>query len=103
MTTELARTSPAPDPLRQVVKWIVEGQGEADIRDAIAATWPDAKARPLIVAAMKELAKQAEPDMSILKGFVLEGTREIYRKALEVGDQQTALRALAQLLKLAEK
>lgn len=92
-------TTPA-DPLRQVVKWIVDGQTEPDITDAIQKTWPKIKARPLIVRAVGEIAKAGSPDVQALRGFALEGTREIYRKALEVGDHQTALRALKQLVEL---
>jgi hypothetical protein len=100
MSTEIVKP---PDPVRQIVGWIIAGQAEPDIRDAIAATWPDAKPRPLIVAALKQLAKAGEPDMNLVRGFAIEGTREIYRKALEVADHQTALRALKQLVDLAGK
>jgi hypothetical protein len=93
----------AADPLREAVKWIVAGNSEPDVLDAIAATFPDAKARPLIVRAIEYIAKQGKPDVQLVRGFAIEGTREIYRKCLEVGDHQTALRALKQLMELAEK
>lgn len=94
-----ATTTPA-DPLRQIVSWIIAGHTEPDITEAIAATWPRQKARPLILKAVAEIARAGAPDLQALRGFALEGTREIYRKALEVGDHQTALRALKQLVEL---
>jgi len=99
-TQEIQKTEAAPDPLRQIVAWIVQGHGEADIHEAAAAKWPDAKVRPLIVKALAEIAKAGEPDGKLIRGFAIEGTREIYRKCLEVADHQTALRALKQLTEL---
>ena len=97
--------SPAkkPDPLRQIVQWIIAGHSEPDILDALAEQYPDAKAKPLIVAAMKQLARSADPDENIVHGFAIEGTRMIYQKAVEIGDHQTALRALKQLVELTKK
>jgi hypothetical protein len=92
----------APDPLREITGWIIAGHTEPDIMDAIREKFPNAKARPLIVQAMKQIADAGEPDKGLVKGFAIEGTREIYRKALEVGDHQTALRALKQLVDLAK-
>jgi len=88
------------DPLRQVVSWIVAGHSQADIKESIAKLWPRAKSRPLIVAAVKEIAAASEEDPDLIVGFALTATREIYRKAMEVGDHQTALRALKQLKEL---
>lgn len=99
---EIETTPSAPDPLRQIVKWICEGQAEGDIVDAIGAKYPDARARPLIVAALQHLKEAGErPDIDLVRGFAMEGTREIFRKANEIGDHATALRALKQLTELA--
>ena len=59
------KSKPAPKPpappkppaidqaqLAQVFTWIAQGQTEHAIAEAIAAQWPDAQARPLIVAAL---------------------------------------------------
>ncbi len=92
----------APDPLRQVIGWIMAGHSEADIVEAIETTFPEVKARPLIVKAIAEIAKSGRPDGTLVKAFAIEGTRGIYRKALEVGDHQTALRALKQIVDLSK-
>lgn len=89
------------DPLREITKWILEGQSEADILDAVASFWPNAQAQPLIMGAVQQLAEAgARVNGDLIKGFAMEGTREVYRKALEVGDHQIALRALKQLVEL---
>lgn len=102
MSNEIIPTPPAVDVLRQITSWIVAGFSEGDILDAVREKYPDSKPKPLIIQALKNLAKAgAEPDGDLVRGFALEGTRAIYQKSLEVGDHKTALRALAQLVKLA--
>jgi hypothetical protein len=102
-----ARPTPPPAAgtaaLRQVVAWIVAGHSEADITEALTAQFPAEKGRPLIVAALKEIAAAGEPDAHLVRGFAIEGTRTIYRKCLEVADHQTALRALRQLVELTKR
>ena len=99
-TSTLATIAPPPEAIAQAVKWVIAGRTERDIREAIAATWPLTEATPLIVAALQEISSAAKANPDLVRGFAIEGTREIYRKALEVGDHQTALRALKQLTEL---
>lgn len=89
------------EPLQQVIQWIVSGFSQADIEQAIAHTWPRKQARPLIVQAMTRIADSADPEPAIVRGFAIEGTRTIYQRAMSMGDLQTALRALKQLVDLA--
>lgn len=96
-----AKPPPVIDPLAQVVTWIIAGNSEAHIRESIEATWPEQKPQPLMIAAVKELAKNGRPDLELVFGFAIEGTRTIYQRALELGDLQTALRAIKQLTELA--
>jgi hypothetical protein len=100
MSNALAKMDQSP--LRQVVGWIIAGHTEPDIRDAIAQNWPKEKARPLIIQAIRQIEEAGEPDPRLIKGFAIEATREVYRKCMEVGDHQTALRALRQLVELAK-
>ena len=99
--SDLAVITPV-SPLRQIIGWIIAGHAEPDIVDAIAQKWPDTKAKPLIISALKEIARAGTPDRDLVRGFAIEATREIYRKSSEVGDHQTALRALKQLVDLSK-
>jgi hypothetical protein len=92
-----------PDRIAQVFGWIVAGAAEHEIAEAIAANWPDAKAKPLIVAAMKRIAAGADADPGTVRGWCIEATRLIYQRAVEAGDLATALRAIRQLHDLAGK
>lgn len=90
------------DPAAQVHAWIVEGQTEDQINQAIAQIWPDQKARPLIIAAMKRIAAAAEVNRDSVIGWCFEATRLVYRRSIEKGDHGAALRAIRQLLELAD-
>jgi hypothetical protein len=103
MGSELAKPVSQADRVHQVATWIIGGACEHDVAQAVETTWPDAKPKPLIVEAMKRIAKSADADPAIVKGWAIEATRSIYQKALEVADHQTALRALKQIVELSEK
>ena len=97
-----AKPAVEPEALRQVVTWILAGHSEPDVLDAIAAKWPNRDCRPLIIEALRQIAKAGEPDPDLVRGFAIEATRGLYCKCLEVGDHATALRALKQLNDLAK-
>ncbi|HEX4796180.1 MAG TPA: hypothetical protein VH370_20490 [Humisphaera sp.] len=103
MSTAITKAKPSAGQLEQVRKWIVAGGSEQEIIEAIATTYPDAKARPLIVEAMAVIAKSADADKEIVKGWAIEATRSIYQIAREVGDHATALRAIRQIQDLSER
>jgi hypothetical protein len=94
--------TPSKNAGREVVKWILAGHAEADIVDAIGKQWPGQKAKPLIVQAIAEIAEAGNVDEKLVRGFALEATREIFRKASEVADHATALRALKQMTEIAK-
>lgn len=86
-----------PSQLDQVVKWILAGQSEHDIAEAVRQSWPDAEARPLIVAAATHLSDAASFDVDVVFGWCFEATRDLYRRMVEIGDFTGALRAVKQL------
>jgi len=86
-----------PERVNQVFTWIIEGASEHDIADAIAKEWKDAQAMPLIVAAMQRIAKSADSEPDVVRGWCIEATRHVYQKSIEANDLATALRAVKQL------
>jgi hypothetical protein len=92
-----ASCEPDPAQLNQVIKWILAGATERDIAEAIAQTYPDATARPLLTAAVQQITKSANYDPRIVRGWCFEATRELYRRMVEIGDFPGALRAVKQL------
>lgn len=97
MTTELATKPDRAAQVQQVFRWIVEGQSEQDIVEAVEAKWPDSKGRPLILAAVKRIAESASPEQDTVRGWCIEATRHTYAQALAAGDFGAALRAIKQL------
>ena len=103
-TTALTTAPPKPpaDPLPQIVDWILNGSSEGQIIEAIEATWPKRKARPLIVEAMKKISAAGTVDAESVRGFAIEASRLIYQRCMEAGDHPTALKALRQLVDLSK-
>jgi hypothetical protein len=101
--TAIAKPPRDPEPLQveQVVRWMLSGSRDADILAGIAATFPGQPIEPLIAAAVDELAKSAETDADVVKGWCFEATKELYRRMLDIGDLVGALRAVKQLMELA--
>lgn len=93
------------DPARveQTIRWLISGVREADIVEAIRATWPDQALQPLILAAVEQLAEAGNPEPAVVHGFCMEATRDLYRRMVEIGDFAGALRAVKLLHDLAAK
>ena len=96
---------PAPDPdrLDKVVTLIVSGATERQVRAVIEKQFPGVDAEPLIVHAMLFLAETGDAEPLAIKGWCMEATRAIYRKALtnEEPDLELALKAVNQLHRIA--
>ena len=91
-----------PACVHQVKKWILEGHAEHDIAEAGGAAWPKQKIEPLIVAAIEQIRVAGNFDPSLVRGWCFEAYRDLYRRLLEIGDYVGALRALNQILKMAQ-
>lgn len=83
-----------------VFRWILEGQAEHDVREAIALQWEGADAGPLIIAAVGRFLEAGQFEADVMRGWCAEAYREIYRRAMESGDAATALRAVKHLAQL---
>jgi hypothetical protein len=102
VASEIVKTSEA-DRVHQVFQWILSGASEHEIAQAIAEKFPNVGAKPLIVSAMKRIEKSADADASVVRGWAIESTRQIYQQALAAGDHANALRAIKQLTELAKQ
>jgi len=87
--------------VEQTVKWLLTGARDADVVEAIRATWPDQKLQPLILAAVEQLAKAAEFDPDVVRGWCFEATKQLFQSMTAIGDFAGALRAVKQLAALA--
>lgn len=85
----------------QTVRWMLTGARDADVVDAIRATWPDQELQTLIVAAVNQLAESGEFSRQVVRGWCFEATKDLYRRMVEIGDFAGALRAVKMLTDLA--
>ena len=76
---------------------IVSGATERQITLAIEKRWPTQAARPLIIRCLQDISDSASADEDIIYGWCFEATREIHRRAMNVDDFPTALRAARQM------
>lgn len=90
-----APPKPAPEQIIQVKTWIIEGQQAGDILESIAENYPDQTPRVLMAAVFEELTQEsADIDEDLVRGFLLNAYRELYRRAFEINDFNSALAAL---------
>ena len=87
--------------VEQTVKWLLTGARDADVVEAIRTTWPDQELQPLILAAIDNLAKSAEFEAAVVRGWCFEATKQLYQNMTAIGDFAGALRAVKQLAELA--
>lgn len=101
MTDEISTAKPDPAQVEQVRKWIVEGASKHDIDEAISTTFPGADGQQLLTTAVSRINISAYVGVDTIRGWCLEAYREVYRRAMESGDNGTALRAVKQILEMA--
>lgn len=89
--------------IHQVLTWILEGNSEHLIREAVAETWPGEDATPLIIAAFDQVATNAEQLRGSVADWCIESMRFLYQKQVEIGEYGGAMRAITELNKLAGK
>ena len=95
--TAVAKAPPKPTPeqIIQVKTWIIEGQQAGDILESIAENYPKQTPRVLMKAVFDDLIREsAEIDEDLVRGFLLNAYRELYRRAFEINDFSGALAAL---------
>lgn len=92
--------APKIDPISAVMKWVLQGATERDIREAIEKSFPGEDPPALLAAVIGDLEKAASCPPDVLIGWCFEATREMYRRMVEIGDYPGALRAVKQILEL---
>lgn len=104
--TNLALPSPPISEtakLHQVLTWIMEGNSEHLIQEAIESTWPGDKPGPLILKAVSSVKKSAKAMRSNAADWCLEATKFLYAKQVEIGEYAGAMRAVKQIAELTTK
>jgi len=85
------------EKVHQILTWILEGNSEHLIREAIADTWPGEESEPLIIAAFEQVSKSGEMSHEQVQNWCFEATRFLYQKQVEIGEYAGAMRAVRQM------
>jgi hypothetical protein len=102
---QLATRSPQPsaaDRLHAVFRLVLSGRTEHEIVQEVQRQFPGADPKPLILEAMRAFDRAGCFDRRIVAGWCFEACRDLYRRAVEMNDLATALRAVKQISDLAE-
>jgi hypothetical protein len=89
--------------VEQVLQWIIQGENDANVLEAIKEFFPDQDPTALYEAAVDKVADASQVETSVIFGWLLLSRRELYRKMVEIGDFAGALRATEQIEKIAGK
>ena len=95
--TAVAKSPPKPtdEQIIQVKMWIIEGQQAGDILESITEHYPQQTPRMLLSAVFEDMTREsAEIDEDLVRGFLLNAYRELYRRAFEINDFNSALSSL---------
>lgn len=101
------KTPPPPPPvdpritaLRETADWILRGENEVSIREAIKVLFPNQDSQRLLADAFEYIAELAGANPELRRTWHIAARRELYRRALEIHDFKTCrdiLRDLGQL------
>lgn len=80
---------------------MLQGASAYDINEAFAEKFPGLSVAAVLAAAAAHFRAAGVAEVEPIRGFCIEAYREIYQKALAIGDLSTALKALARLEKTA--
>lgn len=93
---------PDEKALSESIKLTIEGNTEADIREWLSQTYPDIKATKILKMIPEYLKEKAGEDKTVILGFCLEATKDLYKNLLKIGDFTGALKAIQELSKLSK-
>jgi hypothetical protein len=104
-STSLTTSDPPPavEDVNQVFEWIVSGHSEHHVLDAINSQLGGQPARPLIDAAWVRICETGDAPISGIIAWAIEASRLAYQKMIETADYPGALRAIKQVVDLAER
>lgn len=97
--SEIVCNTPAD---QQVYEWLIEGHTSADIREAGKEKYPGENIDNLIVLALDSFAKAASADTTVIRGWCLESYRHLYKKMVEIGDYNGAIRAVKEITRMTD-
>ncbi len=85
----------------QVFVWLLEGNSDYHINQAIEATMPEIDAAALIGRIVARIEQAGQADPGAVRGWCMEAYRHVYSLMMKTGDYPAAARVIKELAKLA--
>lgn len=101
--TTIAKPVTEAAKINQILTWIMEGNSEHLIQEAVEATWPGEDSAPLILKAVRGVKKSAKTMRANAADWCIEATKFLYAKQVEIGEYTGAMRAVKQIAELTTK
>lgn len=93
---------PDDEAVARIVAWMVRGQSDHAISEALADHATERREQ-LLAAVVEHFASQAECHLPALLGWAIEGMRECYRVQIEAGETVAAVKTLRAIVETATK
>jgi len=99
----MSKPASEAEKIHHVLTWMLEGNSEHLIREAVESTWPGEDATPLIVKTLRQVGKSAELTRETAEDWSIEALKFLYQKQVEIGEYAGAMRAVRELVTMAAK
>jgi hypothetical protein len=100
LPAELVKKGPTNCPqLHQILQWVVDGNDEHDVREAIADKFPGMDADAAIAEIVAYLSEAGQASGDVVRGYCLEAYRKLYSRMVSIGDFANAARVIKELSK----
>jgi len=90
-------------PKGQVIAWLLDGRRDEDILADLTIYFPDVRAKAVLAEVVEHFEAIATGDKTVLVGWAIEALRDLYRRMIEAGEFEGALRAVKELAALVGK
>ena len=100
LPAELIKKGPPRCPqLHQILQWVISGNDEHDVREAIADKFPGMDADAALAEIVAYLSNAGQASGDVVRGYCIESYRHLYAQMLRIGDFANAARVIKDLSK----
>jgi len=85
--------------LHEILQWVLDGNDEFSVREAMAAKFPAMDADAAISEIVAYLSEAGQASGDVVRGFCLEAYRDLYERMRTDGDLINAARVIKELAK----
>lgn len=100
LPAELVKKGPTRCPqLHQILQWVIDGNDEHDVREAISEKFPGMDADAALAEIVGHLSAAGQASGDVVRGYCIEAYRKLYHRMVGIGDFANAARVIKELSK----